>query len=418
MKTLFSLHLFVLIIAPGLDAQWTTGVDIPEGIRAGNTISHLEGEAGYVYLFGGRNDQEIISNKTYRYRFSDDSWETMTDVPTPILGSSAAKVGNSIYIIGGMVTTPGSVTKKVYKYSISDNSWTEATDTPLPYTDGDAVAYQDSLIYTVGSYNSEKTFVYNTITNKWREGNSVPSPGFALSYGALSVYGNKLIYVGGSNGTFSSTYWNTTWIGEIDQNDRSQIIWTQGMPFPGETRTFFELQPWTNGLILIGGTTDNTFDTFTDENYFYDVENNSWTELTAKPTAWNTGNAASLFLDNTWKLFCTGGFATEYLFKTEIYTQENLATSNADDTDLCHLNYMRMIGGKNPKVSFCTNENGKIGMRIWDAQGRLVREKSSVAQNAGKYLISIEEFNLPTGIYLITLSQNGIHQTKKVQIFY
>ncbi len=417
MKTIFTIQLFVLFIASNMNAQWTTGADIPEGIRAGNTISHLEDGSSYVYLFGGRNDQEIISNKTYRYRFADNSWETMTDVPTPILGSSVAKVENSIYIIGGMVTTPGTVTKKVYKYLISEDSWSEAADTPLPYTDGDAVAYQDSLIYTVGSYNSEKTFVYNTITNKWREGNSVPSPGFALSYGALSVYDNKLIYVGGSNGTFSTTYWNTTWIGEIDQNDRSQITWTQGTPFPGETRTFFELQPWANGLILIGGTTDNTFDTFTDESYFYNAENNSWTELPSKPTAWNTGNAASLFLDNAWKLFCTGGFASEYLFETEIYTQENLATSNADDTDLCHLKYMRTIGGKNPKVSFCTNENGKIGMKIWDGQGRLVREKQSIAQNAGKHLISIEELNLPAGIYLITLSQNGFNQTKKIQIF-
>ena len=412
-RTLFSTFLCFTLLA-NLSAQWTTGADIPEGIRAGNTISHIQNEKAYVYLFGGRNDEEIISLKSYRYNLSDDAWETMSDLPSETLGSSAAKIGDQIYVIGGGV--PGAATNKVRKYSIPDNSWNEVANFPQIYGDGDAVAYQDSLIYVVGSYNNEKTTVYNVNTNKWRAGTAVPSPGFALSYGALSVYGNKLIYVGGSNGTFSATYWNTVWIGEIDQNDRSQITWTQGTPFPGQTRTFFELQPWANGLILIGGTTNNTFDTFTDENYFYDVDNDSWTELTPKPTAWNTGNAASIFKDGVWKLVCTGGFAVEYLLKTEIYTQENLATSDADDTDLCHLKYMRTIGGKNPKVSFCINVNGKVGMKIWDGQGRLVREKQSIAQNAGQHLISIEEINLPTGIYMITLSQNGFHQTKKVQI--
>lgn len=395
-------------------AQWTTGTDIPEGIRAGNAISHIQNGKAYMYLFGGRNDQDIISLKSYRYNLSDNVWETMADLPTETLGSSGARIGDNIYIVGGGV--PGAATKKVHKYSISNDSWSQVADFPRLYGDGDAVTYQDSLIYVIGSYNTERTYVYNINTDKWREGTAVPSPGFALSYGALSVYGDKLIYVGGSNGTFSTTYWNTTWVGEIDQNDRSQINWTQGAPYPGGTRTFFELQPWGNGLILIGGTTDNTFDTFTDENYFYDPIADSWTELTPKPTAWNTGNAASVFIDGTWKLICTGGFAIEYLLNTEIYTKENLSTSNADETDLCHLKHMQTIGGKNPMISLCTNENGVIGLTIWDAQGRLLKEKNQIAKDAGRHLISLNNLNLATGIYFCNITQNGISATKKIQI--
>ncbi len=397
-------------------AQWTTGADLPEGIRAGNTENHTMDGASFVYIFGGRNDQEIISNKNYRYNLSTNSWDQMADLPTPILGSSSAKVGDKVYIIGGMVTTPGTITKNVYRYDLVSDQWDQVADIPVAYTDGDAVAYQDSLIYTVGAYNSEKTYVYNVQTDQWRQGTSVPSPGFALSYGAVSVYGDKLIYVGGSNGTFSTTYWNTVWVGEIDQNDRSQINWTEGTPFPGETRTFFELKPWANGLILIGGTTDNTFDTVSDENYFYDVNADTWSQLTSKPTAWNTGNATSLLVDGIWKLVCTGGFNEIYLRNTEIYTQENLAISDMDDTDLCHLKYMRAIGGKNPKVSFCTNENGVIGMTIWDGQGRLVSKKEKIATDAGKHLISIDSFPISTGIYFVSLHQNGMTQTKKIQV--
>ncbi len=397
-------------------AQWTTEADIPEGIRAGNTESFQTNSESFVYIFGGRNDQDIISDKTYRYNLTTNSWDEKANVPTPILGSSSAKVGEKVYIIGGMVTTPGAVTKNVYRYDLVSDEWDQVADVPVAYTDGDAVAYQDSLIYIVGAYNSEKTYVYNVQTDQWRQGTSVPSPGNSLSYGALSVYGDKLVYVGGSNGTFSATYWDKVWIGEIDQNDRSQINWTEGTPFPGQTRTFFELKPWANGLILIGGTTDNTFETVSDENYFYDVAADIWTELTPKSTAWNTGNATSILVDGIWKLVCAGGFNENYLLNTEIYSQENLAISDADDTDLCHLKNMRTIGGKNPKVSFCTNENGMIGMKIWDGQGRLVSKKDEIAKGAGKHLISIDSFAISSGIYFVTLHQNGMSQTKKIQI--
>lgn len=414
-RILFLLILSLISLAK-LSAQWTTGTDMPEGIRAGNTVSHIENGTGYIYLIGGRNDQEIISNKNYRYNLSDGSWQEMANVPTPILGASGVKIGSNIYIIGGMVTTPGTITKNVYKYNIDDNSWGQVADTPIAYTDGDAVTYQDSLIYTVGSYNSEKTFVYNVNTDEWREGTAVPSPGFALSYGALSIHGNKLVYVGGSNGTFSTTYWNKVWIGEINQNDRSMITWSEGTPFPGLTRTFFELQPWKNGLILIGGTTNNTFDTFSDENYFYNVETDTWTELTPKPIAWNTGNAASIFIDNQWKLFCAGGFATEYLLNTEIYTDEKLTIADNDDTALCHLRNMKTIGGRNPMLSFCTTDNGNIELMIWDAQGRLISKQNQIAKNAGKHLISLNNLNLKSGIYFCALSQNGVSATKKIHV--
>lgn len=414
MKNLFIL--LSLMMLNSVSAQWTNGADIPEGIRAGNTISHTDGDDGYIYVIGGRNDQEIISNKTYLYNLTSNSWETKTEFPTPILGSSSVKLGNDIYTIGGVVTTPGTVTKTVYKYSINDDSWSQVADFPRPFTDGDAVAYQDSLIYAVGSYNTERTYIYNKNTDEWREGTAVPSPGFALSYGALSVYQDKLIYVGGSNGTFATTYWNTVWIGEIDQNDRSQVIWTEGTPFPGMTRTFFEIAPWQNGVILSGGTTDNTFDTFTDENYFYDVANNKWTELTAKPVAWNTGNAASLFIDGKWKLVCTGGYAIDYLLNTEIYTQENLSIADADNSASCHLNHAKTISGRNPMLSFCTTDNGNVELNVWDAQGRLIKQRKSIAQHAGKHFISLNELSLKSGIYFCQLIQNGDAVTKKIQI--
>lgn len=394
--------------------QWTTGADMPEGIRAGNSISYSDASNNaYMYVIGGRNDQEIISNKTYRYNIKTNIWDTKQNVPTPILGAASARIGDNIFIIGGMVTTPGTVTRKVYKYNIENDIWSTLADFPRSFTDGDAVPYQDSLIYVVGSYNSEKTFVYNINKNKWRECNAVPSPGSSLSYGALSVSGNKLVYVGGSNGTFSTTYWNNVWIGEIDQNNRSVVNWTQGTSFPGQTRTFFELQPWNDGVILIGGTTNNTFDTYTDENYFFDADNNTWTQLTNKPTAWNTGNAASILMDGSWKLICSGGFEQQYLKKTEIYSQENLSVS---DDKACQLKNLKTISGTRPGLQFCLSENGETLLTIWDMQGRKLRKESKVADKKGTHSVSLANEGLKSGLYIINLNQNQNSVSKKIQI--
>lgn len=395
--------------------QWTIGADMPEGIRAGNTISYTDpNDNAYMYIIGGRNDQGIISNKTYRYNIKTNVWDAKQNVPTPILGAASARIGDNIFIIGGMVTTPGTVTRKVYKYNIENDLWNNAADFPRSFTDGDAVPYQDSLIYVVGSYNSEKTFVYNINKNKWRECNPVPSPGASLSYGAVSISGNKLVYVGGSNGTFSTTYWNNVWIGEINQNNRSVINWTQGTSFPGQTRTFFELQPWNNGLILIGGTTDNTFDTYTNENYFFDVENNTWSQLTNKPTAWNTGNAASVFLDGNWKLICSGGFEQQYLKKTEIYNQENLSVS--DNSETCQLKNMKTISGNRPGINFCLSENGKTYLTIWDMQGRKMKKEKKIADKKGMHFVSLANEGFKSGLYIINLKQNQNSVSRKIQI--
>lgn len=413
MKKLFILTFLASSIFQISFAQWSSGANIPEGIRAASTVSDVQNGAAFFYVIGGRNADEALSLKNYRYSLNDNTWQTMADLPSETLGASGVRLDNDIYIIGGGLV--GASTRKVRKYNIETNSWSQVADFPRIHSDGDAVKYQDSLIYVVGSYNTERTYVYNKNTDRWREGTAVPSPGFALTYGGLSVFGNKLVYVGGSNGTFSTTYWNNVWIGEIDQNDRSQVSWSAGTSFPGQTRTFFDFQPWENGLILIGGTTDNTFTTFTDENYFYDVVADTWTQLTPKPTAWNTGNAASVFIDNSWKLFCSGGYATEYLLNTEIFTKETLGVNDFEDK-LCGIQNAVIYGSKNPTLSFCTTENSPVMFKVVDMQGKVIRSLEMNAINEKTFNISIQSSELSAGTYLINLSQNGKTVIKKFQM--
>jgi len=46
----------------------------------------------------------------------------------------------------------------------------------------------------------------------------------------------------------------------------------------------------------------------------------------------------------------------------------------------------------------------------------LVGEKSKITSEAGQYLISMTDLNLTSGIYFVTLTQNGKSQSKKIRI--
>ncbi|NHM07578.1 T9SS type A sorting domain-containing protein [Flavobacterium sp. CYK-4] len=302
---------------------WSIAADIPEAIRAGNAASYSKNGDGYLFIASGRNQDGIITTRHQKYELSSDIWTDLAPTPTPIIGASTAIVRDTLYLIGGLVTTPGSAIRKVRKYSINENTWSDARDFPINIVDSDAVAYQDSLIYVAAGY-SNRVRVFNTITNTWRLATSFPTTQ-TLSWGALTLVGNKLIYMCGATGFQSSNYFNTVRIGTIDQNNRANITWTLGTPFPGNTRTFFDAHPWGNGIIMSGGSTDNTFETHSDECYYYDVDTDTWHQLPSKPTAWLTGNSGSVQMGNTWKLICSSGYQSpNYLYSTEIYTDDDV----------------------------------------------------------------------------------------------
>lgn len=326
-KKRFKIIVIIIMANTVVNAQtWTTGEDIPQAFRASNVAAYKNplNNNGYLFLISGRDSNGNITSRNQRFDIANNVWADMANAPTGILGASTAIVKDSIYIIGGLTTTPGNAIRKVRKYSINQNTWTDKADFPVNIVDSDAVSYQDSLIYVTAGYNS-RVRVFNTITNQWRDATSMTTPLESIAWGALTIHGNKLIYMCGTDDFFSQNYFNTVRIGTIDQNNRANITWTTGTSFPGQTRTFFDAHSWGNGIIMTGGSTDNTFDTNSDECYFYNVDADIWTQLPSKPTSWVTGNSASLYIDNQWKLICASGYNNSgYLLSTEIYTEDNL----------------------------------------------------------------------------------------------
>jgi N-acetylneuraminic acid mutarotase len=259
--------------------------------------------------------------------------------------------------------------------------------------DSDAVAYQDSLIYVVAGY-SNRVRVFNTIKNTWRLATSFPTTQ-TLSWGALTVVNNTLVYMCGATGFQSTNYFNTVRVGVIDQTNRANITWTEGTPFPGATRTFFDAHPWGNGIIMTGGSTDNTFETNSDECYYYDVATNTWFELPSKPTSWLTGNSGSIQIGDTWKLICASGYGSPgYLYQTEIYTDDDVL-----GTDHFNSKNISMQLKPNPAKDILTIQTQeKIkDIIVFNMLGEKVTTKK-VSEN------SIDVSLLAQGIYIISVS--------------
>lgn len=395
---------------------WTTGENMPESIRAGNTASYTSNGESYLFVVSGRNQDGNITPSNQRYQLSTNTWTNLTSHPTGLLGSSTAIVKDSLYVIGGLLTTPGNATKNVYKYSINEDAWSQVADFPVNIVDSDAVAYQDSLIYVAAGY-SNRVRVYNTKTNAWRNATSITPTFQSFSWGALTVKNDTLVYMCGADGFLSPNYNNTVRIGVIDQNNRANITWSVVGTFPGSTRTFFDAHPWENGIIMTGGSTDNTFETYSDECYHYNVGTNTWTQLPSKPNAWLTGNSGSLNINGTWMLLCAGGYAADYLFDTEIFTQGSLSNNEFNQSE-CHWKKFKIVQNPNSRavIKMCLQQEASLDILIHDSSGRLINAYNNERFFAGENGFTIPHDTLSGGMYFCTIKNNQESVTQKLLI--
>lgn len=380
---------------------------MPEHVRAGNTGGYAQGD-GYLFVVSGRNYNGQITKKNQRYNFGSDTWSLMAEHPTGKMGAASTVLQDSLYTFGGLTTTPGTATRRVYKYSINQDSWSQVAQMPYPIVDADAVTYQDSLVYIVGSY-SGNTLLYNAHTDHWRSATPILTSG-SLAWGGFAVKDDKLVWACGTNAFLSNTYFNTVRVGTIDQNDRANITWTEAAPFPGNTRTFFDMYPWRDGVILTGGSTDNTFETASNECYHYNVTTDTWTALPPKPTAWNTGNSTSIYIDGQWHLICTAGYANGYLTQTEIFSEQALGWDNLGG---CQLKDFRILQAAQTTIGYCSTSGEVVTVTLRDSHGRVIDVQNEPGK-MGWTEITMSHTNLPTGIYFYTLQQGATTASKKM----
>jgi len=411
------------LVTDSVTPVWSTGANILKKVRAGNTVSYSKDNNGFLLIVSGRDENDLILKTTQRYNVNTNIWDTLNPHPTGLLGGATTVLKDSLYIVGGVVNPPGSGQDIVYKFSINENVWSTVGNFPIAIVDSKAVSYQDSLIYTSGGFggaNEGIVFVYNAVTNSWRQATSFPSLG-RRNFGGFAITGDTLIYMCGTAAFGSSSYFDSVYVGVINQLDRSVISWTRGRNFPGQTRTFFDANSWGNrGIIMTGGSIDNTFNTSSNECYSFSPGRNEWTRLPDKPSAWLTGQSGTVKLSNNiWKLICASGYNNGYLSVNEILSDTLLSVgmnniyNEIPEKFSLHQNYPNPFN-PNTIIPYIVIENHFVSLKVYDILSNEVETLVEEKQNPGSYTVEFDGNNLPSGIYFYKIEIDGVNEVKKM----
>jgi hypothetical protein len=117
-------------------------------------------DSGWVYVFGGSPaGTGGPLDSCWRYNTTTSLWDRMANMPEGRRNMQTARLGDTIYAIGGMSANDYTSTRgTVWKYSVLGNTWTVSADS-MPSTQGwgKAVAYtavDAEYIYVFGGYRA------------------------------------------------------------------------------------------------------------------------------------------------------------------------------------------------------------------------------------------------------------------------
>ncbi len=142
-------------------------------------------------------------------------WTKIADAPITRFESMSASVGGKLYVMAGFNTPDIKTTKRSDVYDPAKGTWTQIADAPEALSHA-GVATDGSRIYLAGGFVgdwkgvntpvTDHVWIYNTGTNSWSAGRSLPSPRAA---GALVRVGRKLHFFGGVDSGIndSGTHW-------------------------------------------------------------------------------------------------------------------------------------------------------------------------------------------------------------------
>lgn len=289
----------------------TSGTSMPAGVRYPGSAGYSFNDSAWVYVLGGLQDGNAITNTVYRYNVLADSWSTLTNFPDGNYWISAAAVtGKKLYSLGGTYTLAlNECTPRVKIFNLISNTWSDGANMPFGRVFHSVAVYQDSLLYCAGGWGFPSgtvyndVYLYNTITNSWRSATNMPAPRCG---GVLAAAGDTLVYVcGGPNWTNPSAT-NSVFRGVISQSDRSVISWdSTGAVYPPGVRNSIYGATWGNkGIIVSGG---YQVSSVTNQCYVYSPGANTWTPQPTLLAPKTDHGAASVNIGNIWKFISVTG---------------------------------------------------------------------------------------------------------------
>ncbi|HEX2786330.1 MAG TPA: kelch repeat-containing protein [Ignavibacteria bacterium] len=263
--------------------SWSTGALALSRYYSGG-VGYSRNDTGWIYTWGGDSVGAGKPSRTvYRYNVNTNVWSQVAPYPDSIRICASARLGDSLYGMGGINIFGGTAppVAAMYMYNVNTNTWSTKAPLPQALYFNRAAGYQDSLIYHVGGYTGavsvNNVYLYNAKTNTWR--NATPLP-IGTAEGACTIVGDTIVYVGGLQG---GVVVGTTYRGVISQSDRSVITWTTGASYPTGVKYRMNAYNWgSKGALVVGGAVSGF--TGTNTTYLYSPGANTWTLQQNKPT--------------------------------------------------------------------------------------------------------------------------------------
>jgi len=259
-------------------------------------------ESEKTVCFSGVNREDYVSDETWIYDYSADSWTNANPTTAPHLRSGHAMIYDSesdiIIMCGGGLAPDynpyGGRTQfnDTWAYNTNTNTWTNMTPAISPLGRGSGrVAYDaesDRIVLFGGAHSAEMTYpedptgevyqnstwTYNYNTNTWEDVTPLVSP--SPRYGHYMVYdseSDKIILYGGYTHLDTTSMENEVW--SFDLNSET---WTQMNPAPiGRRWHIMAYDSESDRTVFFGGSNTTSVAAYFMETWSYDYNTDEWT---------------------------------------------------------------------------------------------------------------------------------------------
>ena len=278
--------------------SWSSAAALPTA-RQGAAAGAIGGK---IYVVGGATNSAIVSVNEI-YSPITNTWSTGASLPTARWAVAYAVVNNILYVIGGSDSS-NTLTNVVEAYDPSSNTW--STKSPMPTARNSiTAAVENGKIYVVGGFGNGMRLStvesYDPVANMW----TTEAPLLvAKSYPATGLLSTTIVSAGG----FESTNMVT---GDNEGYNSTNNSWSNLTADP--TARQASCSSSISGLFYVAGGANNTNVIATNESFR--LTGGIWTTLTPMPTA--AVIQASATLNNV--LYCIGGSNNGSLFLGTVF---------------------------------------------------------------------------------------------------
>jgi len=184
------------------NGSWTSGPIMKNSHRQHASVA----VDGYIYIFGGRNDDVFggyDTSKCERWNTTSDTtkcWTEIPDMPYKAIGCAAVSKHQQIYVMGGY---SNKYLDTVLLFDINEMNWTKQYRMNTPRWNAAAILHNNNICI-IGGQSSNKT--YESTVEVWSEEkeNFIIEKSLVLSisksdFGILKTNNQQLLAIGGRN---------------------------------------------------------------------------------------------------------------------------------------------------------------------------------------------------------------------------